>query len=255
MFDISSFMGLPPQGAAHAAELDYWTGLVHLLMLVLAVGWGAFFIYVLFRFRTKSNPTASYEGTDGKWSKFSEGGVILAEVLLLVVFAIPNWAVWRGDIPDPAVDDVVEVHVIAEQFAWNFHYPGEDGVFGERDINLIDTQTNALGLNLDDPAAADDIITLNHLHLPVDRRVLVHISSKDVIHSFNLNSMRVKQDAIPGLVIPVSFIPTITGRSEIACAQLCGLSHYRMRGFVTVYDDAGYERWKVEAAEEMKEYL
>jgi len=222
MFDISAFLGLPEQGAAHAAELDYWTGLVHWLMFVLAVGWGAFFIYTLIRFRTTKNPNANYEGVDGKWSKASEGGVIFVEVLLLAVFAIPNWASWRGDIPDPAVDDVVEVHVIAEQFAWNFHYPGEDGVFGERNIDLIDTQTNSIGLNMGDPAAADDIVTLNHLHLPVDKRVLVHISSKDVIHSFNLNSMRVKQDAIPGLVIPVSFIPTMTGRTEIAFAQLCG---------------------------------
>ena len=253
--DISSFLGLPPQGAAHAAELDYWTGLVHWMMLVLAVGWGIFFIYALFRFRSRKNQSANYEGAEGKWSKYSEGGVVLAEVVLLAVFAIPNWASWRDDLPDPAREDVVEIHVIAEQFAWNLHYPGEDGVFGERDINLIDTQTNPIGLNLDDPAAADDIITLNDLHLPVNRRVLIYISSKDVIHSFTLNSMRVKQDAIPGLVIPVAFTPTLIGRSEIGCAQLCGLSHYRMRGFVTVHTAAEYKQWELEAAEEMKEFF
>jgi heme/copper-type cytochrome/quinol oxidase subunit 2 len=84
---------------------------------------------------------------------------------------------------------------------------------------------------------------VRQLNLPVDRPVLVHLSSKDVIHSFGLLEMRVKQDAIPGLQIPVWFIPNRVGEYEITCSQLCGLGHFRMRGFVTIQTDAAYKAW------------
>ena len=93
---------------------------------------------------------------------------------------------------------------------------------------------NPLGLDRSDPAAKDDITTINQLTLPVDKPVLVHLSTKDVIHSFGLYEMRVKQDAVPGLDMPVWFIPNRIGDYEIACSQLCGLGHYRMRGFVNI---------------------
>ena len=123
--------------------------------------------------------------------------------------------------------------------------PGADGKFGRTDLKLVSAD-NPLGLDRKDPDAKDDITDINQLNIPVDRPVLVHLSSKDVIHSFGLYEMRVKQDAIPGLEMPVWFIPTVTTddmRSEarkadfdyeITCSQLCGLGHYRMRGFVTV---------------------
>lgn len=252
LLDISSFLGLPEQASAHAWELDYWTGLIHWLMLLLAVGWGGFFIYTMIRFRASKHPKANYEGTTGKLAKYQEGGVILAEVLLLAVFAIPNWAVWRNS---PATaENPIHVNVVGEQFAWNFHYPGEDGVFGRREPELVDTQLNPLGLDRTDPAAEDDLVLLNEMHLPVDRNIVLHISSKDVIHSFSMNAHRVKQDAIPGLVIPVSFVPTETGKFEISCAQLCGLSHYRMRAVVYVESTAEFEQWLIDTAEEMAEY-
>jgi cytochrome c oxidase subunit 2 len=142
------------------------------------------------------------------------------------------------------------VHVVAEQFAWNVHYPGPDGVFGAREIALVDPVTNPLGLKTDDPAARDDIVTMNELHLPVDRPAIVHLTSKDVIHSFALPVMRVKQDVIPGLSIPVWFVPTQTGEYEIACAQLCGIGHYRMRGYLTIHTAEEYAAWLAQAAPE-----
>ena len=83
----------------------------------------------------------------------------------------------------------------------------------------------------------------------MDRPVLVRLASKDVIHSFGLNEMRVKQDAIPGMEIPVWFIPTRIGEYEITCSQLCGLGHYRMRGFLNVQSDADFRNWLAEEAE------
>ena len=100
---------------------------------------------------------------------------------------------------------------------------------------------NPLGLDRKDPNAKDDITTINQLNLPIDRPVLVHLSSKDVIHSFGLYEMRVKQDAIPGMSIPVWFIPNRIGEYEIACSQLCGLGHFRMRGFITIQSAADYQ--------------
>jgi hypothetical protein len=109
--------------------------------------------------------------------------------------------------------------------AWNIQYPGPDGRFGRTDINLVSAD-NPIGLDRRDAAAKDDITTINQLNLPVDRPVLVNLSSKDVIHSFGLFEMRVKQDAIPGMTIPVWFIPNRIGEYEITCSQLCGLGHF-----------------------------
>ncbi len=231
--DISQFLGMPGRASAHAADIDFMMSLVHWLMLFLFIGWGAYFIYVLFRFRASKNPTASYEGADGKYSKYQEVAVILAEATLLIGFAFPLWGFIKNDFP-AAQDAPYTVNVVAEQFAWNVHYPGDDGVFGKRAPELIDAVRNPLGLDMTDAAAADDVVSVNELHLPVDRPVIINLSSKDVIHSFGVPQLRVKQDAIPGLVIPIWFRPTVEGEYEIACAQLCGLSHYRMRGFVTV---------------------
>ena len=112
-------------------------------------------------------------------------------------------------------------------------------------------RANALGLDRNDPDGKDDITTINQLNLPVDKPILVHLSSKDVIHSFGLIEMRVKQDAIPGMDIPVWFIPNKTGEFEIACSQLCGLGHYRMRGFVSVKTQADYDAWLASEAKNL----
>jgi cytochrome c oxidase subunit 2 len=243
-----NYLGLPVQASTHAAELDHMTVLVHWLMLVLFVGWGVFFAFVLVRFRKAANPTASYAGAKGKISKGLEVGIAVIEVVLLVFYAIPAWATRVRDFP--ADSEAVVVRVTGEQFAWNAHYPGTDGRFGRRDIKLVGG-ANPLGLDRTDPDAKDDITTTNQLNLPVDRPVLVHLASKDVIHSFALFEMRVKQDAIPGMDIPVWFIPNRIGEYEIACSQLCGLGHYRMRGFVSVKTDADFKNWLAEEAKSL----
>jgi cytochrome c oxidase subunit 2 len=219
--------------------------LVHWLMLVLFVGWGFFFVYVLFRFRKSANPTASYVGAKGKISKGIEIAVAVVEVILLVFYAIPAWATRVRDFPPES--EAVVVRVTGEQFAWNVHYPGTDGRFGRRDIKLVGAD-NPLGLDRTDQDAKDDIVTTNQLSIPVDRPVLVHLASKDVIHSFGLFEMRVKQDAVPGMDIPVWFIPNRIGEYEIVCSQLCGLGHYRMRGFLSVKSEADFNSWLGEEA-------
>jgi len=242
-----NWLGMPVAASAHAGEIDQMMSLVHWLMLVLFVGWGAFFVFVLVRFRKGANPTASYVGAKGKLAKSSEVAVALIEVLLLVFYAIPAWAKRVTNFPGGS--DAVIVRVVGEQFAWNIQYPGKDGKFGRTDPTLVSAD-NPLGLDRKDPDAKDDITQINNLNLPADRPVLVHLTSKDVIHSFGVYELRVKQDAVPGLEMPVWFVPTLAGQYEITCSQLCGLGHYRMRGFVNVQSAADYDKWMADQVKE-----
>jgi len=189
--------------------------------------------------------------------------VVLAWEITVNGFAIPLWAARVEHVPD--ANEATIVQVTGEQFAWNIHYAGPDGVFGRTDIKLLDLQSNPLGLDRTDPAAKDDVTTLNQLYLPVNKPIIVRLRSKDVIHSFGVPEFRVKQDAIPGLTIPIWFVPNVTTAEmrtrlgnaefqyEIACAQLCGLGHYRMRGFVNVLTAEEFQKWldeQVKAASE-----
>src|SRR5688572_14872546 len=219
--------------------------LVHWLMLVLFVGWGAFFVFVLVRFRRGRNPRASYQGARGRFASVIEAGLLAAEIAPLAFFSIPFWS--ANVDAEPPHHDTVEVRAVAEQFSWNFHYPGADGAFGRTDITLVDPD-NPLGLDRRDAAAKDDITTINILNLPVGKPVIIYLSSKDVIHSLGMPEMRVKQDAIPGIVQPVWFTPTATGRWDIACSQLCGLAHYRMRAIYSIQTPEQYQAWLSEEA-------
>ena len=117
-----------------------------------------------------------------------------------------------------------------------------DGVFGRTDIRLV-SPDNPLGLDRDEAVGKDDLVVNGRLNLPVGKPVIVYLSSKDVIHSFALPQMRVKQDAIPGIVQPVWFTPTKTGQWDIACSQLCGLGHYRMKGVYQIQTPEEYQAW------------
>ena len=237
---------LPEVGSSHGYEIDQMIYLVHFLMLILFVGWGIYFIYAIFRFRKGRNPKASYEGLNSHTSTAVEIGVIVAEAILLIGFSIPFWAKQVNAFPNRG--DKIEVRVIAEQFAWNVHYPGPDGIFGKTSLDFYDKQSNPVGIDPKDPNGKDDITNLNQLHLPIGRPTIIYLTSRDVMHSFGIPIMRVKQDVIPGMVIPTWFTPTKTGHWEIACAQLCGIAHYRMKGFITVHSQEDFDAWLAENA-------
>ena len=232
---------LPAAASAHAHQIDRVIFLTHLLMLLLFTGWGIYFVVALFKFGRKRNPKASYEGVHSHISSAVEIGVVIFEAVLLIGFSIPFWVQHVAALPSGK--EIVEVRITAEQFAWNIHYPGPDGIFGKTDLEFFDKQANPLGLDPADPAGKDDVTTINQLHLPVGKTALITLTSRDVMHSFFLPVMRVKQDVIPGMRIPTWFTPIKTGQWEIACAQLCGLGHYRMRGFLTVHSQEEFEAW------------
>jgi cytochrome c oxidase subunit 2 len=249
----TSWLGLPELASAHGGQIDTLIGWTHAFMLILFVGWSAFMAYVLVRFRRSRQPVASYAAVTSHTSNVVEVGVLVIEMVLLFGFSIPIWAARVDHLP--AESDALVVQVTGEQFAWNIHYAGPDGKFGRTDIKLIDLQSNPLGLDRSDPAAKDDVTTVNQLYLPANKPVIVKLRSKDVIHSFGVPEFRVKQDAVPGLTIPIWFVPNVTTEEmrartgnaefqyEIACAQLCGLGHAHMRGFVTVVSPEEFQKW------------
>jgi cytochrome c oxidase subunit 2 len=249
----TNWLGLPLLASANGQQIDSLIAWIHVFMFVLFIGWGAFFLFVLFRFSAKRHPKADYGGVKSHASSYLEVGVLVVELVLLFAFSIPLWAARVDRLPSES--EALVVQVTGEQFAWNVRYAGPDGKFGKTDIKFLDLQSNPLGVDRSDPDAKDDVTTVNQLFLPANRPIIVKLRSKDVIHSFNVPEMRVKQDAIPGLTIPIWFTPTVTTAEmrqrtgnndfqyEIACAQLCGLGHYRMRAFVTVLPPDEFQKW------------
>jgi cytochrome c oxidase subunit 2 len=232
--------GLPIDISANGWQIDQLIIIIHVFMAILFVGWFCFFAYTLIRFRQRSGHKASHHVGHFKLPAYLEVGVALFEVVLLLGFSFPIWS--QQKVVKPDEKDAVRVRVVAQQFAWNVHYPGVDGKFGKTDPALM-SSSNPLGLDKTDPSALDDISITNQLHVPTGRNVIVYLSSKDVIHSFTIPVMRVKQDAIPGHAGELWFQAKDAGDFEIACAQLCGLGHYRMRGFFISESPEKFEAW------------
>ena len=243
---LNSFLGQPPNASEHGFQIDHILEFSHWFMAALFVGWTAYFIFVLIRFRKRHHPVADHQGVRSGISTHLEFSVVLIEAVLLIGFAIPLWAKRVNQFPE--TKDAILVHAVGQQFNWNFHLPGPDGQFGRRDVYLV-SNTNPLGLDQNDPASRDDIVVGGELHVPVDRSVIIELSSKDVIHNFALPAMRIAQDAIPGSIIPMWFKPIKTGTYEVICGQLCGLGHYSMKGTLVVDSPADYQAWLKERVE------
>lgn len=239
---------LPINISAHGHRIDQLINVLHWFMAVLFVGWGLFMLYCLVRFRARPGHKATPVTQHFKLPTYLEVGVALFEVVLLLFVSYPIWAQVKNEMPKE--EDAIVVRITAEQFAWTMHYPGADGKFGRTDPSLIDAESNnPVGLDRqNDPNAADDILSVNMLHFPVNKPVKAFLTSKDVIHSFAIPVMRVKQDAIPGTVIPMWFEANQTGQYDIMCAQLCGVGHTTMRGRISVDTEEEYKAWLAEEA-------
>ena len=257
MIDILRDLGLPISISSSGPAIDETIVLMHWLMLFLFIGWGTFFIVSLIKFRKSKSPQADYVGVKSHMSTVFEVAVALIEIILLIGFSFPIWANRVNDVPT-SNQDIIHVRVVAQQYAWNIHYPGPDGLFGNLKSELVDEVSNPIGLDRSSFGASDDFFTINQFHIPVNKKIRIDLSTKDVIHSFKLPELRVGQDAIPGMTIPIHFEATMTSKQflkqmigtpregkglEIACAQLCGLGHYRMKGYLTVETEDEYNDW------------
>lgn len=235
--------GLPPAAASYAGEIDWLIWLLHVVMITIFVAWGVFFIYCLIRYRARDGERAVYHQA-GESASFIPDGLILAfEIWLILAFGIPLWASLKQE--TPPTDESLTVNLVAQQFAWNFQYPGPDGKFGRREVSLV-TAENPMGIDPDDPASKDDIVTINNLYVPLGKPTILRMTSKDVIHSFQVTNFRNKQDVVPGLETMLWFEPTVADKFEIGCAQLCGLGHTKMVGNVFVQTPEEFESWQKE---------
>lgn len=232
---------LPPDHAANGHLVDDTLLYIHLVIGFVALGWAAYYVMVLANARLRNATAATTpERLPARLAWLLVGGIALAEAALFLGKELPAWSRLRVVPPDD--DTAVHLRVIAEQYAWNVHYPGPDGTYGRTDPALV-SQLNPVGIDTTDSNGRDDVIRLNQLHLPINRPALIELSSKDVIHAFHLPVMRVKQDVIPGQRARVWFTPVVADTTDIACAQLCGLGHYRMKGQLIVESEAEWHAW------------
>jgi cytochrome c oxidase subunit II len=252
--DINKLLRLPVLASEHGAEVDKLIIYVHYLMIALFIGWAAYFVVALVKFRKSRNPKADYSGVTGHASNWLEVAVAAIEVILLVGFAVPLWAKVVDEFPPE--DQAVNVRVTGRQFNWMARYPGADGKFGKQDVQFVSAE-NPLGLyqkvaasKATDPEGNDDVsVESGEMAVPVDKPVIVSLTSLDVIHSFKVTPLRVTQDAIPGLRIPIHFKATKTNTFQITCAQLCGNGHSNMKGIIKVVSPDEFAAWlKAKAA-------
>jgi len=230
---------MPPSAARHASELDWLivramidVGVAFLLAQVLLAGF-------VWKFQANSMPK--------HWSGAARAAVIVSVVFIsLELFSAATLGrrAWGSMFSTTSSADAVKAQVMGQQFAYYFRYPGRDGQFGPVHIDKIDPSIgNYFGLDTkNDVASRDDVVSAS-LVLPVDQPVELILNSQDVIHSFYVRELRVQHDMVPGMQIPVRFTPTRIGRYEIACTQLCGLGHYRMRAYLEIVSQSEFQKW------------
>ena len=240
---LNRLLGIVPNASEHGRAVEHMLEMCHWFMLVLFIGWGLFFLVSVYKFRKSRHPKADYHGVTGSTSTHAEIIVVLIEASLLLGFALPLWGKRVVDIPDQA--EALRVRAVGEQYAWNFHYAGPDGVFGRQSPSFV-SASNPLGLDSSDPAGNDDIVSKNELHVVNQRPVVLEVTSKDVIHAVSIPHMRVAQDAIPGTKVPMWFRPIRIGKYEIVCAQLCGAGHYAMRSLIYVDKQEEFDAFQKE---------
>jgi len=228
----------PPLASAHGADID------SVFMAVLVVTGIAFVAvqgllgYFVARYGSNGTERAAYWHDNPR----AEAFLLITTAVILTILVFMGQRVWASIYFSDVPPNALTIQVTGEQFQWSFHYAGADGMFGRTDNTLM-TDTNNIGLDKNDRAAQDDVFSLGQMHLPVNRPIRVRLRSKDVIHSFFLPNLRVKQDAVPGMGIEVGFTPTQTGTYEVACAELCGLGHYRMKAGLTIESEQDFNKW------------
>ncbi len=240
----------PPEAITPLArEIDRHLHVTFLLTATIFVVSQAALGYAVWRFGRKRSGPAQYFEANNRWEMlWTSAGAALFIGLSLMSYSA--WAEARIDTERhaPGGADRLVVEVVGQQFVWNMRYPGPDGKFGPTDPKLIDDSIgNSLGVDRDNPDGADDIV-VPRLALPVNREVELVLTSKDVLHSFFVPELRLKLDTVPGLVGRLRFTPDKVGEYEIACAELCGLGHYRMRAYMDVMEPARFENWLQEQA-------
>ncbi|KQU82938.1 cytochrome B [Variovorax sp. Root318D1] len=197
-----------------------------------------FIAYMLVRFRHRAGHRAAHEPENRKLERWLIGGTTVAIMALLA----PGLLVYANYVREPR--DALVLEVLAQQWQWRFRFPGEDGKLGATDARFF-SATNPFGIDPADRTGQDDLLIAGpEVHLPLGKPVLVLMRSHDVLHDFFVPNFRARMNTVPGQVSRFWFTPTVAGRYEALCAQLCGVGHPNMRGHVVVEDPAAYGAWQ-----------
>jgi len=240
---IAKTWWLPLGASAAAPGIDHHFATTFVFMGIVFVAAQLSLGYLAWKYRDR--------GSSSQKVVYSHGNTKLEIIwtalttILFVGLNLMSSSIWASERFHAAQANAVRVEVTGMQFAWYFRYPGPDGKFGATRPELEDASAGgegALGLDTKDPSSKDDVV-VNTMVVPVNREIEVILRSHDVIHSFFLPDMRFKQDAVPGLAIHMHFTPTRTGDFEIACAELCGMGHYKMHGIVRVVSQEEFDKW------------
>jgi cytochrome c oxidase subunit 2 len=234
--------GMLPPASDAARAVDSQLALTHVVIgIAFVVVQGLLGLFVL-RYRGRSGASVRHVEASRRF----EAGSILVVGTVFLTLAVLGQRVWAQLHLSGRDPGALVVEVVGEQFAWNVRYTGPDGIFGRTDPRLYEPATNPLGLVAEDPAGLDDVVSTNLVVVPVDQAVELRLGSKDVLHSFFVPALRIKQDTLPGLHVPLRFRARRTGEFEVPCAELCGLGHYRMKGVLRVVSQAEFETWLTE---------
>lgn len=211
--------------------ITFWiTGVV----FVAVIGFTAYCVY---RFHHIEGRKALYEPENTKLEWWLTGLTTVGIAALLA----PGLFVWGQFVSVP--EDAAEFEVLASQWAFNYRYPGKDGVLGTTDIKNI-SDDNPFGINKEDPKGQDDVLIQgDDAHLPMGRPIKVLLRSVDVLHDFYTPQFRAKMDIVPGMITYFWFTPTRNGTFDVLCFELCGTGHYAMRSNVVVEDESTYGEW------------
>ncbi len=239
---------LPEAINAHARSWDTHFGITMWLTGAIFVAAQVALGWVILRYRS-SDVAAEESGSHGnnrlEWIWTSAAGI------LFVGLAVVSTAIWAGVHLDKAPPNSLRIEAVAKQFAWNFRYAGRDAKFGRTKPELInDANGNPFGLDDADPAGRDDIAVAS-LRVPAGQPVVLLLKSRDVIHNFFVRELRIKQDLVPGMEIPLHFVADKPGTYEVACSELCGLGHHQMRTQLIVMGKEEYDKWQLEMLQQL----
>jgi cytochrome c oxidase subunit II len=241
-FFVAKTWWLPVGASAAAAGIDHQFAITYILMGIVFVAAQVFLGLFVWKYRDRDSAAKA------RYSHGNNTLEIIWTVLTFILFVglnLMSSSIWASERFRPAGPGAVQVEVTGMQFAWYFRYPGPDGKFGATKPELIDASAGgeaAIGLDTTDAASKDDVVT-GTMYVPVNREVELILRAQDVIHSFFVPAMRFKQDAVPGLAIHMHFTPISIGDYEIACAELCGLGHYKMHGMLKVVSQEEFDKW------------
>jgi cytochrome c oxidase subunit 2 len=228
----------PPAITDFGHEIDAQYARTFLITGIVFVAAQIGLAYAVFKFRDHGQKATYFEGNNTMEIVWT-----LATVVLFVGLGLYARNAWAEVHFMGASPGALQVEVTGQQFVWNFRYAGPDGKFGREKPELVSASTgNPVGLDPTDPASKDDIVS-PVIVVPANREVELIIRSQDVTHSFYVRELRLKQDAVPGMEIHMHFTATDVGDYEIACAELCGLGHYRMHSMLTMMNESDFEKW------------